>query len=490
MKYAIIGMIIAVFVITLGIISFYLSTELKTESPNIILIMTDDVSVDLIDFVLENRLMPNLQKYLVDEGITFTNSFVTSPACCPSRATSLTGQYPHNNGVWFNKPIFIDGKLVANGGFESFDDSSTVATWLKKVDYNTGYMGKYLNLYHLNPLYIPPGWDNWQAFSSNISRMYNFEVNNNGVIVKEKMEYKTDYLASKAVEFIEESDRPFFLYISTSAVHRDKRGGGCLAYEDKLWFAPSVHPKYNGTLKHMDIPHSPSFNEKNVDDKPPFIKSQHLIENTDCIDFIFKKNAESLLSIDDLVGEIFHALDRKKEMNNTVVIFTSDNGFGFGENRRIGGGHPYEQPIRVPLFIKIPYLDNNTVNALVTNNDIAPTIVEFAKTKPDIEVDGFSLLPIMKDSSTKLREIFLIEITTEIFSYQAVRSTDMIYVDYSVYFNFTEFYDLENDPYQEENVANCVDENCLKNLKLLDNWLHKLRECGNGTCQLLENKFE
>ena len=114
------------------------------DKPNIIFVLTDDTSQNELNFLLDENLMPNLASYMIDDGTVFSNSFVNAPICCPSRATSLTGQYPHNHNVMLNQPKYYQEKLVANGGFKSFDDSSTLATWLNQGGYKTGFIGKYL----------------------------------------------------------------------------------------------------------------------------------------------------------------------------------------------------------------------------------------------------------------------------------------------------------------------------------------------------------
>jgi len=495
-KYEIGIIVVLVFVVFVVIVSSIpnqfeeqeIDKLISTNKPNIVLIMADDLSVRPIEFLLENNMMPNLQKYFIDNGVTFTNSFVTTSVCCPSRATSLTGQYAHNHGVFDNKPVFVDGKLVADGGFEAFDDTSTVATWLKEAGYRTGYIGKYLNGYGISPKYIPPGWDEWYGMGIGPNRMFNFTTNHNGIFAKNNNQYKTDYISSTVVDFIIESDNPYFMYVSTSVPHSSSQEPKCILNEVSSINHVTVSPKYNGTLNHMSVPHSPSFNEKDISNKP-FNKS-FLIENIDCIDLVFRRQAESLRSLDDLIGEIFLILIEKNELHNTVVIFTSDNGYMFGEHRLIGKGNSYEESIRVPLFISAPSIAKQTVTGLVTNNDIAPTIADIAGIEPQIEVDGSSLLPIMKNSSKILRERFLIEgwISSKI-PYSAVRSIDMVYVDYSIKFYSSEFYDLENDPYQLSNLVSCLDQKCLENIDELKNFLKELSSCGNGTCQEIEKRL-
>ena len=161
----------------------------------------------------------------------------------------------------------------------------------------------------------------------------------------------------------------------------------------------------------------------------------------------------------------------------------------FGEHRLFGKGKPYEESIRVPLIILVPGLERQTLDHLVINNDLAPTIAEFSGAEPDIAVDGLSLLPILKDPSKKLREGFLVEKVGESKSFNAIRGMNFIYVEYYMYFNFTEFYDLDDDPYQLSNLAGCTNQQCLEKMEQLSELLDVLKECGDGTCQNNFNSF-
>jgi len=469
---------------------FKQENRLAKNQTNIVVIMTDDLSVTMLDVLLENNMMPNLQEHIIDKGTTFTNSFVSDPLCCPSRATFLTGQYSHNHGVLTNKPIYINGELF-DGGFEAFDDSSTVATWLKKIGYKTGFIGKYFNGYHRETTYIPPGWENWQAVTKGSNKMYNYTINDNGLEVKNIPDYKTDYIADRAVDFINESNSPFFLYVSTFVPHESRDSDGCNVGHTRGEFrSVVVFPKYDGTLDFISVPHHPSFNEKDVSDKPPSIRNESLIENINCVESIFRGRTESVRSVDDLIGDIYNALVNNNIQNNTVIMFTSDNGYMFGEHRGFAKSKPYEESIRVPLIILVPGLERQTLDHLVINNDLAPTIAEFSGAEPDIAVDGLSLLPILKDSSKKLRDVFLVETTSKKgYFFDSIRGMNFLYVEYGGNFNFIEYYDLNDDPYQLSNLAECTNQQCLEKIEQLSKLLDVLKECGDGTCQNDSNAF-
>ncbi|MEK6256350.1 MAG: sulfatase-like hydrolase/transferase, partial [Chloroflexota bacterium] len=172
--------------------------------PNIIIILTDDQPQDTIAF------MPILQKELVNKGVNFSNAYVTTPLCCPSRASILSGQYARNHNVLTNRPTL--------GGAGNLDDSATMATWLQGAGYTTGYIGKYLNAYaSMEPYgYIPPGWDDWRVLieSGQPDRYYyDYTLNENGEFVDyghEEEDYGGDLLVRKALEFINNSaEEPF-----------------------------------------------------------------------------------------------------------------------------------------------------------------------------------------------------------------------------------------------------------------------------------------
>lgn len=164
------------------------AAQIRSPPSNVVVIMADDLSVGELEMALSKGWMPNLKTHVINRATTFTQSFVSYSLCCPSRSTFLTGQYPHNHGV-------LDNKLP-KGGVTKLKDSSTLATWLQRVGYRTGLVGKYLNGYGRNlvagdpsdnPTYIPPGWDDWQALIG-IQAYYPYRINDNGTLV----EYSAD----------------------------------------------------------------------------------------------------------------------------------------------------------------------------------------------------------------------------------------------------------------------------------------------------------
>ncbi|MEA3275334.1 MAG: sulfatase-like hydrolase/transferase, partial [Pseudomonadota bacterium] len=215
-----------VFIVLLSLPAVQVSAAEAISRPNIIVIMADDLDTASLRAALElqspefpDGLMPHLKRFVVEPGVEFAESFVTFPLCCPSRATYLTGLYPHNHNVL--------GNLPPAGGFYRFDDTSTIATWLLAGGYRTGHIGKYLNGYQ-DATYVPPGWSDWYSLVGPTTYcMYDYTISSNGVpqyYHDAEEDYQTDVLAAYAEGFIHDVDsfddiQPFFLSVTPLAPH-------------------------------------------------------------------------------------------------------------------------------------------------------------------------------------------------------------------------------------------------------------------------------
>jgi arylsulfatase A-like enzyme len=401
--------------------------------PNVVLILTDDQRWDTL------WAMPNVQSLLVDHGVTFDNAFTVNPTCCPSRAGILRGQYSHGTQVYKNTPPF--------GGFDTFDDSSTVATWLKDAGYRTGLIGKYLNGYNQEG-YIPPGWDAWEAFTTDNGNGdyfdYNLSVNGSKVhFGSEDADYSTDVLAADAVSFIDSTptSAPLFLYFSPKAPHE-----------------PSTPPpRYANAFDDLPPWRPPSYNEPNADDKPPYVKDHPPLDPDQqaALDELVRDQYRTLLAVDDAVGAIVGALAGTGRLEDTLIVFASDNGYLWGEHRLTEKDVPYEESIRIPMVVRFdarsPLIRHDP--SLVLNIDLAPTFADVAGI-PTPAVDGQSLLPLLTNPAAAWRDDFLIEhLRGGVPTFCAVRTEQYLYANYLSGKAFLELYVLADDRFELNNVA-------------------------------------
>jgi arylsulfatase A-like enzyme len=405
-------------------------TAADTDRPSFVVILTDDQRWDTL------WAMPAVQRQLMRRGMTFANGFVVNSLCCPSRTSILTGQYSHSTGVWRNSGEF--------GGFGSFDDTSTVATWLDGAGYETALVGKYLNGYEgvaQRTQYIPPGWDRWTAFAR--PGYFDYALNRDGHIDVSggtPAEYSTDVLADEAVRFIRQAEGPMFLMFSPYAPHGPS--------------TPST--RYAHSFSDLEPWRPPSYNEVNVSDKPSWLQERPrwLQKRRAAIDARRTDMLRTLLSVDDAVRDIVGALQDTGRISNTFIVFTSDNGFHWGEHRLHGKQSAYEEAIRVPYVVRYDRLIDGPGEDehLVLNIDLAPTIAALAGADAP-EVDGRSLVPLL--NGRHWRGDFLVEhmLAPEggIPTYCAVRSERFSYVLYDS--GEEELYDLPADPFQLRNVA-------------------------------------
>lgn len=418
--------------------------------PNFVVVVTDDLDAASVQF------MPRVRSLLAEQGVTFRNSFVTNPVCCPSMAAMLTGQYSRNNGILHNVPPL--------GGFQKFVDSggdqSTLATWLRNSGYRTGRVGKYLVGYPIGSTYIPPGWDVWHSTYDGFSPYFNYFLNENGVVVPygaAEGDYLTDVLARRALEFLVGSelddDRPFFLIFAPTAPHGDSGPNG----------PPTPAPRHLGLFAGATAPRPPSFNEADVSDKPPALAALPLLSAAQiaAIDGEYRARLESLQAVDEAVEQIVEELDELDELDDTYIVFTSDNGYHLGQHRQFNGkAEAYEEDIRVPLLVRGPAVPEDTTrDEFALNIDLAPTICELAGALPGRTFDGRSLLPLLDDrgrSPRRWRKDFLVEIYRPLAQLPrepglALRTERETYVEYAS--GFRELYRLHQDPYQLDNLA-------------------------------------
>jgi N-acetylglucosamine-6-sulfatase len=443
----------------------------RSAKPNVVVIMTDDQAVESL------RVMRNTKRLIADRGVTFENSFVSFPLCCPSRATFLTGRYGHAHRVLGNRAPL--------GGHARFDDSDTLPVWLKRRGYRTALVGKYLNGYgEDDPKEVPPGWTDWYGIVDPSTRnFYHYKINDNGKVVTyghprlhRASHYVTPRLSRKVQSVIRSasrSDSPFFVWASFTAPHE----GNPIEPDDAVinrsgLSSPAREPRYMGRFKDESLPRPPSFDEKDVSDKPPWVRKARLRRTVvvdtdegrlrlDPIEILTKRyqqELEALLSVDDAVGNIIDTLEETGELQDTVIVFTSDNGFIHGEHRLIRGKlFPYEPAIRVPLIMRGPGMpEGKRAGELVSNIDLAPTIADLTGARAGRRVDGRSLVPLAEGRTTRWRdEIYLEGVPQDeedVPMFFGVRTRRYVYIEFPTE-RRREAYDLTEDPDQLRNVA-------------------------------------
>jgi N-acetylglucosamine-6-sulfatase len=351
----------------------------------------------------------------------------------PSRATLLSGQYSSHH------------RVSDNSRGASFNDQSTVATWLDAAGYRTGLIGKYLNGYPYasQPAnYVPPGWDTWAAFSGG-EKYYRYTLNVNGTPVSygaAAQDYATDVLTDRALSFIRDpSPQPFFLYLAYKAPHAP--------------FVPA--PRHATAFSNTVMPHPPNFNEADVSDKPAWVRSKGRL-NQDRINAFDndKRNAwRTLLAVDESIRRLLDALSANARLSNTVVVFMTDNGRLFGEHRLRDKTMVYEEAVRTPFLVRYPGAANRTDQRLVSNADLASTFADLADATPTRPQDGASLVPLLEGQQPTWRTGVLLQWAGggNVPAYNAIREAAWKYVELAT--GERELYDLTADPYELQNVA-------------------------------------
>jgi N-acetylglucosamine-6-sulfatase len=408
--------------------------------PNIVLIETDDQTVESM------RVLPRVRSLIGAAGVTFENSFASYPLCCPSRATVLTGQYAHNHGVL--------GNLAPDGGYYRLDSSNTLAVWLQRAGYYTAHLGKYLNGYGTRRrTEIPPGWSEWRGSVDPSSLRFNgYTLNENGRLTT-YWRYQTDVYAAKAAELVRRraaSAQPFFLWIGLVAPHT---GGPRDPDDPPSLGTPRPADRHRDLYASEPLPAPPSFNEADVSDKPERVRARPLIagQALGSLRELYQQRLESLLAVDEAVGRIVAELDAAGELEHTLLVFTSDNGFLHGEHRIPNGKLLlYEPSIRVPLLMRGPGIPPGLRLAeQVANIDLAPTILDVAGARPGRAVDGRSLLPLLRDPGQRWGRDILIErpgTGDPAAFFAAIRTPRYLYAEYVN--GDVELYDLALDPDQ------------------------------------------
>jgi arylsulfatase A-like enzyme len=474
------ALIFASVVVLLAAIGSARSMAAAYERPNIVLVVTDDLTKkDYFD--LENNL-----GFFTSGGTFFQNAFVTTALCCPSRASTLTGLYAHNH--------HIHQHIDPGTGYEQYHaegyDENDLPFWLKNSGYETGLVGKYMNKYHARLDGIPAGWSDWYGANDPSA---SWTLNENGTVRiypqdpgATGYEPWEDVLGDKAVEFVAKahaSGKPFFLWYGTNAPHAPEPVSP--QDKDRVGTWPAYDP--------------PSFNERDVSDKPQWVRSLPLPPANQQLALKQKRQERltSMLAVSRNLARLKDELRKKGELSNTYLILTSDNGYHLGQHRLSAGKMTaYEEDMRVPLAISGPGVAAGDAKHTVLNTDLAPTIADFAGITPRLVPDGRSFAPLLAKGRSgivpeQFRRRFLEEnwqgpiptpTGTSLFPAPtnfAVRGPSFLYNSYVT--GETEYYELTRDPYQlaNERISGTRKE-------YLDRLRTRLRHCQGAECRRAE----
>jgi N-acetylglucosamine-6-sulfatase len=431
--------------------------------PNIIVIVVDDLRWDELGVAGHPFLeTPNIDA-LARDGAFFSNAFHSVPLCSPNRASILTGQYPSRHGI-------IDN--VARNRMSH--RLRTFPQALQATGYETAYLGKW----HMGNDPTPrPGFDYWVAIPGQ-GRTMDPQLFEEGRI-HEVPGYITDVLTDRAVDFIRaDRDQPFFIYIGHKAIHPDavQLDDGSVDLSVPRGYVPA--PRHRGRYEEMTFPRRANNISAltELDGKPALqnaLRTKYSSEIVDefgeeeldpgSSDETIRRRAEMLLAVDEGLGRIVNTLEEEGVLDDTFILFTSDNGFFYGEHglsleRRM----PYEESIRTPLVIRFPPLIGTDlrVDALVASVDIAPTVLEVAGAPIGEHIQGRSFLPELMGSSTGGRTSVFVEFFTYEnpfpwlvdMDYRAIRTERYKYIHWIQFPESGELYDLQEDPLERRNL--------------------------------------
>jgi N-acetylglucosamine-6-sulfatase len=445
--------------------------------PNVVVLMTDDQTQASLPY------MTQVNGLLGAQGTRFDQAISSFPLCCPSRSTHLTGQYAHNHGVLHNAGPF--------GGFAVFEGANSLPVWLQQAGYRTMHVGRYLNGYRAEDG-VPPGWSDWHGMPhANAFNYTSWKVNEDGDLesypdLDDAGDYQTDFLAQRAGELIEDAapgDQPFFLQLWFAAPH----SGGPRDHDDPtLIRTPSPAPRHRDAFAATPMPRPPNFDEASMFDKPQVVadRPRFTPEKEAAIQENWRQELETLLAVDEAVAHVLNVLASTGELENTLIVYTADNGFMHGEHRALAEKVlPYEPSIRVPLIMRGPGVPRGRVdNRLVANVDVPATILDETDVVPGRVQDGRSLLPLLADPGAEWGRDILIENgngANGVPAYRGIRNYRYLYVEHNTTGEY-ELYDLVEDPF--ELTSKDGDDEYAAAQRDLRASLRSLKRCAGSTC--------
>lgn len=426
--------------------------QAAASAPNIILITTDDQTAS------DMKYMPKTRELLGKQGAEFTDAISPHPLCCPARAEIVSGQFAQNNGVHSNGGAY--------GGYRRLKNPhNTLPKWLYEYGYHTGMIGKFITHWKPKRDGVPTGWEWFDVPRTSAFGYYDFKMFTQGVKRRynDGVAYSTTYATERTVDLIHDwapgeststDDKPFFIWTSYFAPH-----GEC--GESTCKVGPTPEKKYRTALSREK---APSLSKKSYD--APLHRPNRLIAGSDVVprgktQQFFLDRIRSLQSVDDGVAEIVAALRATDELDNTYIVFTSDNGYQLGEHRYSGKTLPYEESLRVPLLVRGPGVKQSRPDVTATTVDLAPTIIDAAGARAGRVQDGRSLLPLLTRGKRPVGDTALIQAGarsakdgTGAWMYRGVRTSRYTYTSWKVASGpgFWELFDRKADPFQLRNL--------------------------------------
>ena len=506
----------------------------KDERPNILVVMTDDQALADLAF------MPNVRKLVALRGTSFADAVDSFPLCCPARATFLTGQYAHNHGV--------TGNFHPEGWYGWKDRANALPAWLRRSGYRTSFVGKWLNGYGAKTGRgeVPAGWDTWRGLLDvSAYDYYNYVMSVDGsprtwgdgdfarklvafakiqteprpepvvLAVREKLsstfgpppytywgkedtaDYSPDVTGKVTTELVageRTAKQPFFIWWAPASPHREDVAVTLMGRP-----GPDPRPpkRYAEKVKALRLPRPPSFNQADLSASPKSMQDT-LKPLTDRqiaqLESNYQGRAGSLMAVDDQVRTLVATLRRTGQLDNTLIVFTSDNGWLQGEHRVPGDKFlPYEPSLRVPFIIAGPGVPKGrTVQGQVANIDFTPTILDAANARAGRTQDGVSLLPVARNPRRRPNRVVYLEAQLPLFTsptmpqqwdqpYQGVRTDRWKYVRY-VKTGDEELYDLRADRHELKNLA--ADPAFARRKADLVAAMRKLSRCKGSSCRV------
>ncbi len=429
-------------------------TVMPATRPNVIVINTDDQRADTLQY------LPKIKQWLADAGTTFTNAYVTSPTCCPSRSALMSGRYVHNNGQYQHLNIGVDLTRMTQ-------------RYLQDGGYFTGHAGKFIHWVPLSQ--VGPNWDRWTYFKGGYDNVW-MRFDN---VTKQSQGYSTVITFDRAIEYLNDfeqrdDNKPFYMQLAPVAPH-----------------SPSTpEPQYATATVPAQVL-NPANDEADKTDKPPFVRNKNV--TTAQTSGTRTAMIRTLYTVDDQVDRLMRALEEKGELDNTLIIYTSDNGYMWGEHKLNSKFLPYKEAVNVPMVIRWPghVAAGATDTRMVAQIDILPTILAATGVTQSLAtLDGHDILSGYNRPLALTEYYYDTGYNNGIPTWSAIRRNEYLYVEYYGNANATnttpsyrEYYDMVNDPYQLQNLLGDSTTSNDPNVAQLSSELNQAKTCVGSACQ-------